>query len=319
MKIKLYIVGLSLAIFCLSACTKKETKKDLNLYLDITDEWQSRSYFSVKDYKRTSIDYGNQISGDMVVDGSDIYYPAYNGYFKNGVLVPLTQADGIQAIYVKDGDVYAAGNRTPYGVTYWKNGQMLKLDPDSTDYAMWPNQIVVNEYGIFIAGAYRDGNNNIEEIAYWKNGVLHRLPNGQYGARFAGMAVSGSDVYIAGQSQEENAGVGVYWKNTEKRYLYNYDHTRPSFLTSIRTNKGDVYITGGGNNGPLYWKNEAPVGNSGTSNTPTDIFVDKDKIYVAGTFMLPYSSGPVYSVTLWKNGDFDTVSNGIARKFAAGQ
>lgn len=318
MKISLSILSLGFALACMVSCTKTETKKDIKLYLEITDEWRSRSYFNVKEYQKTHIDYDNEISGDMVVDGSDIYYPAPNGYFKNGVLVPLTQADGIQAIFVKDGNVYAAGNRVPYGVTYWKNGQMFKLDPDSTDYAMWPSQIVVNEHGIFIAGAYRDGNGNIEEIAYWKNGVLHRLPNGQYGARFAGMAVSGSDVYIAGQSQEENAGVGVYWKNIEKRYLYNHEHTRPNFLTSIRVDKNDVYITGG-NSGPLYWKNETPIGNSGMSNTPTDIFIDKDDIYVAGTFMLPFSSGPVYSVTLWKNGNFDTVSSGIARKFAADQ
>lgn len=172
-------------------------------------------------------------------------------YWKNGRQIaveafPRGEATGIA---VSDTDIYVIGNTFDFRsdtAHLWKNGVRV-LDRNSSNGVRF-SQILLSGGDVYVAGfqgyeiygkqsvelpsaggirwmcisgrdVYATGwsldSINHPHPAYWKNGVLVRLPvypSLGYTQSF-GIAVAGSDVYVAGAVDVNNGQTGVYWKN----------------------------------------------------------------------------------------------------------
>jgi len=187
------------------------------------------------------------LSTAISVSGNDVYVAGigitgniYTGpqkyiakYWKNSQPVILT--DGTNSarawsIAVAGNDAYVAGyelNGRSYqdasGYTYkksvakyWKNNQPVILS-DGTEDA-YAQSIAVSGADVYVAGtelngkAYLDasGYTYKKSIAkYWKNGKPVNLTDGNEDAEAKSIAISGTDVYVAGTVN----GYATYWKN----------------------------------------------------------------------------------------------------------
>jgi len=161
---------------------------------------------------------------------------------------------------------------------------------------------------------YVSGYANLVDAVYWKNGTMVTL-----GRTFntTDIAVSGSDVYVAGNIGFALPGGGganaaVYWKNGNMVRLGN----DPSYINSITISGSDVYACGQAmvNNAYVaaYWKNGIiqPLSNLSNS-TANAIRVLNNDVYVAGNAG-QYGSVAVY----WKNGTEIPLENGFATSIA---
>jgi hypothetical protein len=176
---------------------------------------------------------------------------------------------------------------------------------------------------VYVAGVvYKDQNNNQSPIAtYWKNGVAVSLGGFTLGSSANAIAVSGSDIYLAGTGSNGGQDIATYWKNGVSVPLT--DGTYRGFANSIAVWNGDVYVAGAeaGPNDSLvvkYWKNGVSVPLAvGTINAMANaIFVSGADIYVAGTVnqTTQTSSNSTYSAavaTLWKNGVPVSLTDGL--------
>lgn len=94
---------------------------------------------------------------------------------------------------------------------------------------------------------------------YWKNGIAVSLSE-SISVAFA-IAISGSDVYIAGNVLEGEHVFAVYWKNGNRVTLS--DALNNSQATSIAIAGNDVFVAGnlnlGGRSVARYWLNGEPV------------------------------------------------------------
>lgn len=112
-----------------------------------------------------------------------------------------------------------------------------------------------------------------------------------YGSTTSGIAVDGTDVYVAGVQGGPANDVATYWKNGVAYPLT--DGTREASVSAITISNGDVYVLGGedggfdssGNPRPgiaEYWKNGSAVvlspGFGGTA-----ICVSGSNVYIAGS------------------------------------
>jgi hypothetical protein len=135
---------------------------------------------------------------------------------------------------------------------------------------------------------------------YWLNGARHEIPvPGTFGYANA-IAVSGSDVYIAGNSCGEEDYMPGYWFNSTW-------HELPvpgifGYANAIAVSGSDVYITGyimgcESDATPCYWLNGAwhDLPFPGTSGFANAIAVSGSGVYIAGSD----GSGPCY----WLNGE----------------
>ena len=76
------------------------------------------------------------------------------------------------------------------------------------------NRLLINGSDIYVAGGVFNVWESQMTAVYWKNNTLYTLPpipgSNLVANRTSDIAVSGNDVYVAGQSQ----GAAVYWKNS---------------------------------------------------------------------------------------------------------
>ena len=156
---------------------------------------------------------------------------------------------------------------------------------------------------------------------YWKNGVATSVGDNVYGSYATGIAVSGSDVYVAGavgSSDLTGHDMATYWKNGAPYPLT--DGTREGYANALAISGNDVYVAGGyfggfdssGNQLPGfagYWKNGSPVdfSNGSWGIEIRSIFVSGSDVYVAGAIDVTTQVGPnsYYETpvaTIWKNG-----------------
>ncbi|MBI2730287.1 MAG: hypothetical protein HYX40_05990 [Sphingobacteriales bacterium] len=188
------------------------------------------------------------MSTALAVSGTDVYVSGigitgniYNGpqnhiakYWKNGNAMNLTDGSHFAqawSIAVSGNDAYVAGmewNGRTYQdangnpdqksvAKYWKNGNPVILS-DGTEEA-WANAITVSGADVYVAGTEWNGNPyQIQGSAYiyrksiaryWKNGKVVNLTDGTEDAEAKSIAVSGTDVYVAGTVN----GYATYWKN----------------------------------------------------------------------------------------------------------
>jgi len=210
--------------------------------------------------------------------GGNFYNSNRACYWKNGKRIELSNVDSTTtAIAVVGSDVYVVGdyydagslNRIP---CYWKNGKRIDLEGSSAV------AIAVSGSDVYIAGWYDVFDDGIPlggwVACYWKNGKRTDFwTNGpKTGSQAYAIAVVGSDVYVAGQSNAYSDFYASYWKNGTRTRLHFPDSGRSSPIDSranaIAVAGSDVFVTGryeaGGYNDTgtyiykfraCYWKN----------------------------------------------------------------
>lgn len=217
----------------------------------------------------TSSSYVNSI----FVSGNDVYVlGTENGvptYWRNGVATTVVNSvyeAGANTIFVSGNDVYVGGYERNLGGYYvakfWKNGVETILSSTSSYATVYAITVIGND--VHAAGyEYSDISSN-DVAKYWKvtNGGSPQstsLSNGTSDAYAEGIAVSGTDVYIAGL--EENTNMGKAWKNGVETTL-NTGGTR-TYANSVFVNNNDSYQAGAGYSGTTwmatYWKNGVAV------------------------------------------------------------
>ncbi len=163
-----------------------------------------------------------------VISGTDVYCAGTDNnlnnnvlpvYWKNGVehFLPIQSASGnggANAMFISGTDVYFAGQDGQKAV-YWKNGVENFLPMNSN--VAYAGAMAISGTDVYFAGV------DFRSAVYWKNGVETTLPlasGSSTSSSIAGIAVVGSDVYIAGNEANVNwsngafsANVAEYWKN----------------------------------------------------------------------------------------------------------
>ena len=217
-----------------------------SLYLDGTGG--NAAYVKNEDKIELPSGSTGSLSTAIAVSGNDVYVAGigitgniYSGpqnyiakYWKNGNAINLTDGTkGAQAwsIAISGNDVYVAGkewsgrsyedeNGNPSQKSiakYWKNGIPVILT-DGTEDAI-TTSINVSGTDVYVSGTEWNGNSYQYQTngytyrksvaKYWKNGTQVNLTDGTEDAEAKSIAVSGTDVYVAGTVN----GYATYWKN----------------------------------------------------------------------------------------------------------
>lgn len=198
----------------------------------------------------------NQASA-IAVSGSDVYVAGAhdaNGpgstatYWKNGVPVHLG-AGTLCAVCVSGSDVYVAGNTD--GAKYWKNGEAFGLG-SLTGSATVTGMALSGSGDVLVSGIeYRNG---VPVALLWRNGVPAALSDGVTGAAAEAVAVSGTDVYVAGYSISGQESTPAYWKNGTLNLLS--PTPNGGVVNAIALDGADVYCAGSEGWGiAVLWKN----------------------------------------------------------------
>ncbi|KKO89269.1 hypothetical protein AAW12_24515 [Sphingobacterium sp. Ag1] len=196
-------------------------------------------YYYFKNGQETN--FPNEVPSSVIndrvhfVSGNDVYVANATdeaAYWKNGAKVTLDNtlhhpnSVQVSSIFVSGNDVYVSGyksyaskgadNTNKQMALYWKNGQEIILSTGTGRYATrLTSSIFVSGNDVYVAGMSRDPNTGESMAVYWKNGQEVVLAKGPTFTQALAIAVSGSDVYVAG----ENSNRKVYWKNGQETNL----------------------------------------------------------------------------------------------------
>lgn len=202
-------------------------------------------------------------------------------------------------------NVYVVGyTYTPGALSvaaYWKNGTLTRLPSGSG-----ATDVDVSGSHVYIAGS-----NNMN-VVYWKDTMEVTIPGEPHVLASAGaMAVSGSDVYLAGHEEDlfTDANRIVYWKNGVKTILANSNYY--ASLTGIAVSGSDVHASGylidaNWNVTPAYWKNGVQTLLSNAGSYTTSITLNGSDVYVTGVTSKHISY--YFTGCYWKNGELVTLA-----------
>jgi hypothetical protein len=244
-------------------------------------------------------------------------------YWKNGTPVTLgagTYSSDADSIFVSGSDVYVAGREgSSQGdvAKYWKNGTEVALTVGAQDSVAIALSVFVDGNDVYVAGYDRD------VAMYWKNGAPVALTDGTHHAEAWSIAVSGTDVHVAGWEYKTTqidpthtftTPVAKYWKNAVPTELS--DPLAFGIAHSIFLSGNDIYVTGNtcqeneppGCDLATYWKNGIPVVLAGQKPTAgASIFVSGADVYVAGNHL---TGNGTAIADLWKDGMLTQLSRG---------
>jgi hypothetical protein len=235
-------------------------------------------------------------------------------------------------------DVYIAGYVNPSLpiAGYWKNGVPVALSDGSKTAVAYA--VTVSGADVYVAGYEADGDSYVTNLGVidryrvaklWKNGTTIRLSDGTYHAEAHAVAVSGTDVYVAGREATTHSSTGGYsgfsvakvWKNGVGTAL-----TSPGGFaqaSAIAFSGSDVYLAGYQQVGntyqtAVYWKNNTAVilTDGTTVAEATGIAVSGTDVYVSGQQEATVVGATV--VKLWKNGVATSLSNGAQSDYGTG-
>jgi hypothetical protein len=244
-----------------------------------------------KDGVRTElfIRYPGEVNGEaraITVSGGNVYVAGQwvdskhesgkpiGCYWVNGERTDLSSFDGYwygtesfaKDIAVSGGNVYVVGQHGNDAVL-WVNGTRTYLDVPgiTTGYA---ESVAVSGGNVYVAGWYHDGTG--ARLCYWVNGTRHDLTNlpagselngGSFYRKAVSIAVSGSDVYVAGVYQNSSWQSRVYyWKNGTR---YDLPYADGGEGAAIAVSGADVYVLAAGRYSGLatsyLWKNGVSI------------------------------------------------------------
>lgn len=337
----LLLLSASVALSCGSGSGSKPHPKAPDVYVagfEVNDsDTEVAKYW--KNGARVTLGAGTfgSLAYSVFVSGNDVYVAGTEGspdgdiakYWKNGVEVPLSAGAGNMAavafsIFVDGNDVYASG--VERGVAkYWKNGVAVDLT-DGTQYGE-ARSIVVSSGDVYVGG-WQYKTTQIDPThsyttpvaKYWKNGVPVELSDPLAFGVAESIFISGSDIYVAGNTCQENEPPGcdlvTYWKNGTPVVL---PGQKPTAGTSIFVSGTDVYVTGdylvgGGANIAELWKNGTLTALAGTTDSAANaVVVSGNDVYVAGASINNIGS---QVAGYWKNRTFTAITDGT--HFASG-
>ena len=209
----------------------------------------------------------NTVCTAIAVSGNDVYVAGYtstpntnnNGgfvqfpastqnrigmYWKNGTPVTFGPNTTCTSIVVIGSDVYVTGAVND-AAAYWKNGVLVKLAGSNSGSIA--NAIAFSSNTMYIVGTiYITGGNT--HAAYWQNGALIQFT--QDASTANGIAINGSDLYIAGCAGE----AAVFWKNGALNVLQN-PGLAANVAEAIAVNNNTVYAAGLSGLQAVYWQN----------------------------------------------------------------
>jgi len=204
-----------------------------------------------------------------------------------------------------EADVYVAGFVGPQSqAAYWKNGSLIQLE-QNLSVISYARSIAVNSGGVYVVGA-REGTSGLNAML-WFNGTSTVLSDPSVSSEAMSVALSGSDVYVAGYQSNPAAGhaEALYWKNGTANVL-----SGGLLANAIVISGSDVYVAGQTTDGiAAYWKN-GTVTTLPEGSTARAITVSGSDVYVAGMS----AQG---SVIYWKNGTATQLFYGPASTTAA--
>lgn len=203
----------------------------------------------------------------IALSGGDVYLAGqddYNGvhgcatYWKNGTRVPVgdgANRSALVAICVQGADVYTAGTDGNDACT-WKNTTRTLLGANLG--TTLPAALAVAPDGkVLVAGAVAPGT-GFWEAALWQDGVPTLLPTTSLkGSRATAMALSGTDVYVAGMVSNGTVDIATLWKNGVATALS--DGTSEAEVWAMALDGTDVYVAGSLAGTATYWKNGTAV------------------------------------------------------------
>ncbi len=222
-----------------------------------------------KDGILTPVTTANSFAYSIGVNGNDVYVAGEEylwsastwipRYWKNGESVNLPgESAVVKAIAVSKGAVYAVGHQYHavdgnYIATYWKNGIAVTVSDPSVD--AFAGAIAVADNGdVYVAGnGYNELSHSVAK--YWKNGAEVTLAEGSA----TSIAVSGSDVFVAGYYVDNGIAKAACWKNGTLIPLEGV--AGRSYANSVALDGNDVYTVGafqgigGATEKILVWKN----------------------------------------------------------------
>ncbi len=186
-------------------------------------------------------------------------------YTKNDTTVFISTARStVAGIFVKDGDVYAAGlliQGLGSKAVYWKNGVETIITDNGFGPGFIPSDIVVNSAGeVIVAGITNIS--TVGSAAYWKNGTYTIVGATGVSSRVEEMVLSGNDIYLCGSERVpvSNRTKAMIWKNNTK--LLEYTSTvGEAWASAIAISGTDIYAGGWDYNNTtniskaVYWKN----------------------------------------------------------------
>jgi hypothetical protein len=198
-------------------------------------------------------------------------------------------------------------------VVYWKNGNLNYVYAEiGIEYNFGPSSLAASGNNVYIAGFEQTNNSVLYPFSpfFWLNGSAMALPDST-GMTASGsanaVAISGSDVYIAGTRGYDigndtvpystdsaiypiAGSVATLWKNGTPAALPSYapvglidtdkyaNRFYEDYVSALCVSGSDVYVAGGtaydGAGHARYWKNGAPVdlGGSLSYSSPDNTF-----------------------------------------------
>ena len=246
-----------------------------------------------------------------------LYVAAQNaGYYKNDSFVAVNSAGRVEYLAKSGNTVYAAGFDNRNDAAYWAGNSEVDLSA-TFDRSRFPYEgastFMVSAIDVSSGNVYVTGSLSFQNEPYapdtaisgnfalfWTNGSLQPYGSGvllstQYQAT-TGLAVSGNDIYIAGQYPSKNYN-GGYWKNG----VFSNIDSGNFIPATVAAANGNIYIPG-----TIY------THTSGSVSVRAACWINGNLIPLDGGYALAitFYQSDVYilgidshsNVVVWKNG-----------------